>query len=88
MLLPEDMGTACMWQQAASSLALVASCMASFAVQTFFLLAKRKKEQEELERGYSSLSSDDSDGAGLEDAFQRRTIPIVSMSPMRQRAMP
>ena len=37
--------------------------------RTDFLLVGVEKDDEVLERGYSSLSSDDSEGAGLEYAF-------------------
>ena len=39
--------------------------------RTDFLPVRQEKQQEDLERGYSSLSSDDSDGAGLEYAFPK-----------------
>ena len=41
--------------------------------RTDFLPVGEEKEEEELKRGYSSLSSDDSDGAGLEYAFPEDT---------------
>ena len=37
--------------------------------RTDFLLVGEENGNEVLERGYSSLSSDDSEGAGLEHAF-------------------